>query len=224
MKTIAELEPDMATRVGLFFARMTDLSLATPIELVVDDLLEMLVAITRGALAYIEAPAGNRVFRAGHPRGDVDSIRHSVSRGIIQAALTARRTICTPGALNDDRFADLRSVQQHEIGPVVCAPIKVHGLTGVVYLQAFSELTALHRELVERLARELGRRFAWPITFSNRMTMDAATDAFRRWFALEILEGCGWKGTAAAEALGISRSTLYELVGNLRTRRGVSTG
>jgi hypothetical protein len=212
-------------RVARYFARLMDLSETAPLEPVIHDVLELLAAITRAEIVYLEVPSVSEApLRAVYPRGDIDAIRGLISHGIVRSALAECKTISTPAALNDDRFAHLGSVQQHEIRAVVCSPIKVQGVLGLIYLQGLTELTAFHRELVEDFSRKLGRRLAWPLVQPDRMTMDQATEAFRRWFALEVLERCGWKGTAAAEALRISRSTLYELVGDLRLRRRVNAG
>jgi hypothetical protein len=225
MTTNRELKTEAADRVTRYLERLAELDDHTPVEPIVDAALEILVAITGARLAYIDAPSATQFsLRAVYPRGDIDAIRWSVPRGIVRTALDECRTINTAGAATDDRFANLGSVRENDIQAVLCTPVKVQGLLGVIYLEGVTAFSEFHRDLVEGLARKLGRRLAWPITPAAHMTMQQATEAFRRWFALEVLERTGWKGTAAAEALGISRSTLYELVGDLRSRRRLKAG
>jgi len=100
-----------------------------------------------------------RYWRAnGLSDRDVASIRASISRGIIARALSEGRTIETPSATEDDRFADLGSVRQHAIQAVLCAPVGKAPPIGVIYLQGRTEpgtFTATDRERAELFARQL---------------------------------------------------------------------
>jgi hypothetical protein len=225
LKNTAAPTPEGMEHVARFYELLSDLFEPYPLERVVDELLDLLVDITGAAVAYIEAPmSSGEAFRTAHPRGDAEAVRRLAENEVIKVALSERRTISTPCAMLDDRFAGLSMVQRDRLQSVLCAPVRVQGLMGVIYLQDAQDLSALPRQLIEKFAAKLGRRLAWPIGLTGAMTMEDATTAFKRWFALELLEGNRWRATAVAEILGISRSTLYELVSDLSARRRFRTG
>ena len=71
--------------------------------------------------------------------GDVETIRSSISRGIIGHALKENQTTNTISAATDERFAGLDSVKQNQIHAVLCAPIGSDPALGVIYLQGRSK-------------------------------------------------------------------------------------
>src|SRR5690606_37426348 len=116
---------------------------------------------TAATTAYLELyddDSDHRFWR-GHrcDQNDVEAIRTSISHGIIARSIADGRTVETPSAQGDERFADLRSVQRNAIGAVLCAPIGSPSI-GVVYLQDRTRpgsFSARDRENAELFARQL---------------------------------------------------------------------
>jgi hypothetical protein len=115
-----------------FYRRLLDLGGEQEIEPLLDQALALIVEVTEASMAYVElydddsiAPRYEPRYWKGHRLSDQDmaSIRASISRGIIARAITEGRTIETPSATDDDRFANLSSVRQHAIQAVLCAPV-----------------------------------------------------------------------------------------------------
>jgi Nif-specific regulatory protein len=146
-----------------FYRRLLDLGGKQEIEPLLDEALALIVEVTSANTAYIELYDDNATkprFWKGYRLSDRDlaSIRASISRGIIGRALTEGRTIETPSASEDDRFADLGSVRQNVIQAVLCAPVGVDPTIGVIYLQGRTKpgmFTAHDRECLELFARQL---------------------------------------------------------------------
>ena len=146
-----------------FYRRLLDLGSKQEIEPLLDEALELIVEVTSANTAYVELYDENSAkprFWKGYRLRDVEleKIRVSVSRGIIARALTEGRTIETPSATLDDRFADLGSVRQHDIQAVLCAPVGTDPVIGVIYLQGRTKpgmFTQQDRECLELFARQL---------------------------------------------------------------------
>ncbi len=142
-----------------FYRRLLELGAQQEIEPLLDEALALIVDVTGGTTAYLELydEDTDQRFWRGHrlDADDLEAIRSSVSHGIIARAIAEGRTIETPSAQRDERFADLGSVRQHEIGAVLCAPIGKPPL-GVVYLQdrtrpgSFGDRDREHAELFAR--------------------------------------------------------------------------
>ena len=146
-----------------FYRRLLDLGSKQEIEPLLEDALALIVEVTGATTGYLELYAED----APKPRfwkgyrlsdGDIASIRASISRGIIARSIAEGRTIETPSASLDDRFADLGSVRQHDIQAVLCAPVGVEPPIGVIYLQGRTKpgmFTPTDRERAELFARQL---------------------------------------------------------------------
>jgi Nif-specific regulatory protein len=155
-------DPDRE-RERVFFRRLLDLGREGEVAPLLDLALALIVEFTAARIAYLELHhsdvTGASFWRAhGCTPEDVASIRTSVSRGIIQAALAAGETVETPSAKYDPRFAARGSVQLNEIDAVLCAPIGRPPL-GVVYLQGHSDgdsFSLKHRDWAELFAAQLG--------------------------------------------------------------------
>ena len=77
------------------------------------------------------------MVQRGRPeQGEPESVRASVSRGIIAEAVATAQVVLTPSALLDPRFRDRASVKHSRIDAVLCVPIGKDPLLGVLYLQS----------------------------------------------------------------------------------------
>src|SRR5271154_3051635 len=95
-----------------FLRRLLDLGGQEAIEPLLDEALQLIVAVTGASIAYIELyddDSNEARFSKSHHCSDADvrSIRLSISRGIIARAIAEGRTIETPSAIDDARFSDL---------------------------------------------------------------------------------------------------------------------
>jgi Nif-specific regulatory protein len=113
----------------------------------------------------------------GFSEEELESVRATISRGIVAEAIATGQTIVTDSAIEDPRFSERASVRISKIQAVLCAPIGQDPPRGVLYLQGragrgpFSEddrsraeVFAAHlAPLVDRVAdRERGREAADP--------------------------------------------------------------
>jgi len=156
----AEHEADPAD-LERFYERLPSLDIVADPELVLADALSLLVGLTDSRFVYVEIVGDDSaptIWR-GHVAscGPVDSIRSQISYGIVRRALTEGRTIETSSAFRDERFIELSSVRQNEIGAVICAPLGVRIPVGAVYLQGARAFSTADRRRVESLARRLVR-------------------------------------------------------------------
>jgi Nif-specific regulatory protein len=156
---VSREKPDADANERTFYRRLLDLGAQSEIEPLLEQALALIVDVTAATTAYLELydeDSDHRFWR-GHrcDADDVEKIRSSVSHGIIARAIAEGRTVETPSAQGDERFADLGSVQRNSIGAVLCAPIGTPPI-GVVYLQdrtrpgSFDERDREHAELFAR--------------------------------------------------------------------------
>jgi Nif-specific regulatory protein len=162
-----------------FYRRLLDLGGEQEIEPFLDQALALIVEVTEASMGYLELydddSAQPRYWRGtGLSDRDVASIRTSISRGIIARAITEGKTIETPSATEDQRFFDLRSVRQHAIQAVLCAPVGEAPPIGVIYLQGRRNpgtFTTTDRERAELFARQLA-------PLADRLVHRTASDRF----------------------------------------------
>ena len=225
---------DAVTRL---YRRLLDLEHAPEAEPLLDEALALIVEATGAALGYLELQGpGEALLRKGHRAGEPPSasLHTAVSHGIIRHVLGAGETLETSSALDDARFQDLGSVRQHAINAVLAAPIGRRDPIGVIYLQRATRFagggggggyeprgfTLDAREQVELFARALepiaGRLLGEP---ASATTLAHATARFQRRYLAEILDRTHWNVSEAARVLGVSRSSLYELMKVLGIRR-----
>ena len=146
-----------------FYRRLLDLGGQDEIEPLLDQALALIVEVTGAKTAYLELYSDrspNSRFWKGHhcTDQDLETIRRSISRGIIARAIGEGATIETPSAQLDERFNMLGSVRQHAIQAVLCAPVGTNPPIGVVYLQGRSRpgmFSPTDRERAELFARQL---------------------------------------------------------------------
>src|SRR5687767_4753466 len=111
-----------------FYRRLLDLGSKQELEPLLEEALALIVGVTGANIAYLELyddDTSEPKFWKGYRLSDTDlaKIRSSISRGIIQRAIADGKTVETPSAALDERFADLGSVRQHDIQAVLCAPV-----------------------------------------------------------------------------------------------------
>ncbi|TMQ16659.1 MAG: sigma-54-dependent Fis family transcriptional regulator [Deltaproteobacteria bacterium] len=179
-----------------FYRRLLEVGREGELAPLLDHALALIVESTSAQVAYLELHHDQRTGAAysrahGCTPEHVETIRNTVSRGIIQATLAAGETVETPSARDDPRFAARSSVQQHEIDAVLCAPIGRPPL-GVVYLQGRPDggsFSPEHRDWAELFATQLGLiaerlHTPWP----ERESVDHTADIRRR-FLCPLLIG-----------------------------------
>jgi hypothetical protein len=194
------------------------------LDAILDEVLRVLLEHTGAPYGYVEVlneradPPLPR-WRARARSGEhITWIQDVISHGIIGCARIEGRTIATPSAIDDARFANLGSVREHEIGAVMCAPFDGFWTSGVVYLQGSSGWGA-EAELVELAARQLGllaerhRRELAP-----GLRLEAELDAVKRHAVEEALHRYDWNISAVARELGLGRATIRELIRGRRHR------
>ncbi|HWU86746.1 MAG TPA: sigma-54-dependent Fis family transcriptional regulator [Kofleriaceae bacterium] len=152
-----------------FYRRLLELGNQIEIESLLDEALSLIVEVTGATTAYLELYDDDGSDRPRFWRGhrcsdeDLESIRQSISRGIIARAISEGRTIESTSARGDPRFQELHSVQRNEIGAVLCAPIGAPPI-GVVYLQdrarpgSFGPIDREHAELFARQLAQVADR------------------------------------------------------------------
>ncbi|MFO0547694.1 MAG: sigma 54-interacting transcriptional regulator [Polyangiaceae bacterium] len=129
--------------------------------------IRLLVEITAANQVYVELrddedAAVSWWAAEGCDANRVDTIRATISTGIVSEALATGRAVLTASAIDDPRFRDFASVREQEIESVFCAPIGRDVPFGVVYVQGtkerrgFSVFSTETRETVEFVARALG--------------------------------------------------------------------
>lgn len=178
-----------------FYRRLLELGREGELAPLLDHALALIVESTAAQVAYLELHHDQRTGAAywrahGCTPEHIATIRTTVSRGIIQAALAAGETVETPSARGDPRFSARRSVQQHEIDAVLCAPIGKPPL-GVVYLQGRPDggsFSPAHRDWAELFATQLGlvaERLHTP--WSDRDSIDHTAEIRRRFLCASLI-------------------------------------
>lgn len=156
---------DRSHRERDFYRRLLELGTREELAPLLDEALALVVEVTGAQQAYIELRAPDYDQESGglwwRGRGvsdaDIESIRRSISHGIIAEAIATGRTVDTPSAMNDARFQDLGSVRRFQIQAVMCVPVSNPPL-GVIYLQGRStpgQFTTDDRANVGLFARQL---------------------------------------------------------------------
>jgi Nif-specific regulatory protein len=100
--------------------------------------LKLVVAITGAKLGYIELKDNsNHLWHSTYEcsEADLQTIKRSISNGIIADTIASGETVVSSSAFSDDRFQHYRSVQAGKIQAVLCSPIKNEQIKGVIYLQ-----------------------------------------------------------------------------------------
>ncbi len=196
-----------------FYRKLLELGEEGELRPLLKRALKLVVALTGATSGYIEvrdegveAPAGAAAgprwsMATGFEKREIPEVRAAISDGVIAESLSTGRSIRVASALDDTRFGDLTSVQEHAIRAVLCAPIGKDPSLGVVYLQgrvdgkAFSKEDLWHAEV---LARHL-------VPFADRLIaherQKGATDPTRKARERGDLRGIVGSSRALAETL-----------------------
>ena len=133
--------------------------------------LALIVEVTEAQQGYIElhddqhrdTPSWSLAH--GFTSEQVETVRGTISRGIIGEAIARGKTVVTQSALLDERFSELPSVQVGRIEAVLCAPIGADGPRGVVYLQKPAQGSGF-----SDADRAIAETFAWHLaTLTDRV-------------------------------------------------------
>jgi len=168
------------------FLRLLELDTSGDVEPLMRAALAIIVEMSRAAGGYVELHGGGNqrergdVYRyaQGFSERAVANVREQLSDGIMAEALACGETVRTACAMEDGRFEELDSVQEHRIGAVVCVPIGEPAI-GVVYLQARQEGFGFTEEAV-RLTELFARHLASVASSSmERVRLRDEADATR---------------------------------------------
>jgi Nif-specific regulatory protein len=149
-----------------FYRKLLELGEEGELRPLLKRALKLVVALTGARNGYLEVRdesaeggegRGARWSMAtGFEKSEIPEVRAAISDGVIAESLSTGRSIRVASALDDTRFGDLASVQEHEIKAVLCAPIGKDPSLGVVYLQGrqdgqvFSKEDLWHAEVFAR--------------------------------------------------------------------------
>ncbi len=150
-----------------YYRRLLELGGRDELGPLLEAALALAVEITGAESAYLELHDDELrddgdAPRFSHAQGldpsALDSVRASISRGIIARAIALGETIETESAIDDDRFSDFGSVQAHAIRAVLCVPIGKGPPIGTLYIQRQERaggFSRIDRERIELFARQL---------------------------------------------------------------------
>jgi Nif-specific regulatory protein len=195
--------PTRVERERDLYKRLLELGGAADATSYAREVLALVVDVTRAEHGYLElygaegeAPLVS-VWR-GLGDDEVAPLRARLSRGIVRDALRSGTAVSTASAIDDERYADQRSVQAGRIRAVLCVPLVLRtprgigGSTGVLYLEGRSApgpFPAEDRELVELAARSLVPQAERLIAEVERRSLEDPTAALRTKLGLVSLAG-----------------------------------
>ncbi|MEW5743536.1 MAG: sigma-54-dependent Fis family transcriptional regulator [Myxococcota bacterium] len=194
-----------AERERELFITLLDLAQPVPALAPLKKLLERLATLTRAGRAYVElfrdGAAEERRFSTsvGCTPEDEASIRAVTSRGIVAAAVATGKTVHTPYALLDERFAGQPSVQQQRLEAVLCVPLS-GAQPGVLYLEGQRGNGPFAPEDVA--VAELVARFLGPVLDKSALSDEGRPVDPTRPFREKLkLDGIAGKSPALAHVL-----------------------
>ncbi len=129
-------EPSKIRKERDFYIRLLDLADHDDLDELLREALSLIVEISEARQGYLEVVdeegSGEARWSIAHglSAADLQNVRQTLSRGIIAEAMTSGRTITTPSALLDSRFADRDSVRLRQIEAVLCTPIRPGSAAG----------------------------------------------------------------------------------------------
>ena len=184
----------MADRVSAerdLYLMLLELEGAAPQRL--EELLAKLVDATGAQRSYLELHGvdGERDWSIafGCDAEREEEIRNVTSKGIVAAAIASGRTVHTPFALLDPRFAAQQSVRGQRLESVLCVPL---GQGGVLYLEGKRGAGAFSEEdvkLVERLGTHLGPSVQRAVRAHRQSQQDDPTAPWRKKLEVAALAG-----------------------------------
>jgi len=186
---------------------LLELGVETELPAFLQRALALIVDLSGALQGYIEVQGQSEVdseawsIAQGCTDVEIQSIRTSISRGIIAEALATGETVVTPSAMLDERFSSSESVRMHKIQAALCVPVGGDGALGVLYLQgrdAAGPFSELHRRQAEAFARHLGPHLERLLT---RKHVAEAADETRELRQRYNIEGIVGRSRALAGAL-----------------------
>lgn len=188
---------------------------------VLDIAFPLLAELTQSRLGFLELFGEGSVpaFCRGYtPTAEsIGSIRSKLSYGIVRQAVADGRTITTSSAVQDQRFIELASVRQQEIGALLCTPLGMHLPLGVVYLQGSNAFSDSDRQRVEAFASRIAR-IAPRLVHPSATLLRPLTDEVRELQARRVREAMERHDGNIAEvarALCVSRKFIYRVLQRL---------
>jgi Nif-specific regulatory protein len=204
-------EQDRVWRERNLYLRLLTLGGQNELEPFLRDALALVVDVAGAHQGYLEVhadePGGReRQWWIAHGFSDdeVETVRSTVSRGIIAQALASGETIVTPSALSDPRFRNRESVRIGRIEAVLCAPIGDERPLGVLYLQRRVERGSFaeeDRSIAELFARHLAPLADRLLVRQQTLARDP-TEPFRRTLRLDGVVGRSRALAAVLRAVG----------------------
>jgi Nif-specific regulatory protein len=192
METSLELQAAQERDV---YAAVLRLARAPEPEPALRAVLEAAVQLANGARGYIEIYTGASgkerrwSLSVGCTDSEEEEIRAVTSRGIVAAAMLEKKTVHTPHALLDARFASSKSVHEQRLEAVLCIPLEGREL-GVLYLEG-KRGQGEFPEQVRRTLEEVAS-FLVPAAEHLASRHSAASDPtqpFRKRLSLESIVG-----------------------------------
>jgi GAF domain-containing protein len=211
----ARTQPLDASCIDRFYQSLLAIDCVADPARVLDVAFPLLAEITRSRLIFLELFGEGSVpaFCRGYtPAAEsIGSIRSKLSYGIVRQAVAEGRTITTSSAAHDERFIELASVRQHEIGAVLCTPLGMHLPLGVVYLQGSTEFSECDRGRVEAFAQRIARvapRLVDPSTTLRRPLLEEVRELQGR-RVREAMDRHDGNIAEVARSLCVSRKFVY---------------
>lgn len=211
-------ETDLAT-LERFYQCLLALTDCAQVEPVLDDALHVIAELSQARVVYVEIfdDQSNPKYWRGYVAGTqpLPPIREQVSTGILQEAIKLGTPVETASAVHDRRFAELTSVRQHDIGPVICIPVCLKSSTTAVYVQGHSAFSDIDRRRIDLFARRIARvAHRVPGTVATtRPTLGEEIQKLKRRRVREALERHDSSVSEAARELGVGRAFIYKILG-----------
>ncbi len=181
----------------------------------------LLAEITASRLAFLEIFGEDSVpaFCRGYtPAAEsLGSIRSKLSYSIVRQAVAEGRTITTSSAVHDERFIELASVRQHDLGAVLCTPLGMHLPLGAVYLQGSLAFSECDRRRLEAFALRVARvapRLLQPRSTARRPLLEEVRELQGR-RVRESLDRHDGNIAEVARELCVSRKFVYRALERL---------
>jgi Nif-specific regulatory protein len=194
-------DSDRLRRERDLYLRLLQLAEKPDLDALVEEALGLIVEVTGALHGYLElrreADGGEErrwSMARGLSAGEVERVRHVISRGIIAQAIASGETVITASAFLDPRFRQLASVKGGRIEAVLCAPIGEDPPLGVLYLQGRAEAGQFAAEdgaLAELFARHLAPAAARLLERDHRREDADPPAAARRALRVEGVIGHG---------------------------------
>lgn len=134
------------------------LDLGPLLEVVVENIMQVLPA-DAGFVMLVDRATGEFIPKAIRRRAGITEDPHiTVSRHILEHAISQRAAIMTADAMADERFEDLDSVHDLQIRSAICAPL-LHGeeALGTIFLESHSATGAFTQQDLELLMTIAGQ-------------------------------------------------------------------